>query len=104
MNIVEKLSTGLTLLALHTGIASAATCSLNGKEIQCDNMPEWFWVLGVCFFLLIVFFFFFWFRMLLDAIKNQPENKAMWIFLIIFFNIFGAILYFFTQKKKRGKL
>ncbi len=42
----------------------------------------------------------FWLWMLIDCAKRQFEDKTMWILLIIFFNIIGAILYFFTIRKK----
>jgi len=49
----------------------------------------------------------FWLWMLLDCRKRQFDDKTMWILLIIFFTFIGAMLYFFTVRKKlikQGKL
>jgi len=55
-------------------------------------------LLIILLFLLI--FGAFWLWMLIDCIGRQFEDKIMWILLIIFFNIIGAILYFFMIRKK----
>jgi hypothetical protein len=100
--IIEKLSAGLALLLISAQPAFAATCTLNGKEIPCDQMPKWFWAIPIVMGVLGIFFFIFWLRMLLDAIRNQTENKTMWVLLIIFLNALGAIIYYFAEKRKRN--
>lgn len=50
------------------------------------------------FFALAVLFtgaaFFLWMSMLFDAIKmEEGANKIVWVLIILFLNIFGAILY-----------
>ena len=48
----------------------------------------------------IIIFGAFWLWMLIDCARRQFEDKTMWILLILFFNVIGAILYFFTVRKK----
>lgn len=42
--------------------------------------------------------------MLLDAIHNQTDDRIMWVFLIVLLNVLGAIIYYFTARKKRNKM
>jgi|SRR3989338_2619344 len=42
----------------------------------------------------------FWLWMLIDAIRRQFDNKALWIILIIVLGFLGAILYFFIIRRK----
>ncbi len=93
----------MTLLIVTAQPAFAAACTLNGEVIPCDQMPKWVWAFLIVMAVLSMFFFVFWLRMLLDAIKNQTENKTMWVLLIIFLNVLGAIIYYFAEKRKRGK-
>ena len=58
-----------------------------------------FVVLG--FLLVIVAAFIFWLRMLIDCIKSKIEEKTLWIILLVFLNILGAILYYFIVKNKK---
>ncbi len=48
----------------------------------------------------IIIFGAFWLWMLIDCSRRQFKDKTMWILLIIFFNVIGAILYFFVMRKK----
>lgn len=41
----------------------------------------------------------FWLWMLIDCIKRKFDDKTMWLLLIIFFNLIGAVLYYFTVRK-----
>jgi len=109
MKIIEKLSVGLALLLVSAQTAFAqsaftATCTLNGKAIPCDQISKWFWAVPIVMSVLVILFFIFWLHMLIDAIKNQTENKTMWILLIVFFNVLGSIIYYFAEKRKRNKM
>lgn len=53
------------------------------------------------FLLPMLLFQVFWIWMLIDAIMNQEEDKIMWVLLIAFLNLLGAILYFFMARGKR---
>ncbi len=45
----------------------------------------------------------FWIWMLIDAIQNQEEDKAMWVILVAFLHFVGALLYYFIPRDKRKK-
>ncbi len=48
--------------------------------------------------------FVFWLLMLIDAIKHSPEKmKMVWVVVIIFTNIIGALIYYFIEKRPRAK-
>ncbi|MBI4994969.1 PLDc N-terminal domain-containing protein [Candidatus Peregrinibacteria bacterium] len=66
-------------------------------------MPKWLWAIPVVFGAIGIFGFIFWLWMLIDAIKNEKEDKAMWVVLIILLNLLGAIIYYFAKKRKRAK-
>lgn len=42
----------------------------------------------------------FWLWMLIDCAKREFDDKALWIILLVFFNFFAAIFYFFIIKRK----
>ena len=67
-----------------------------------EAAPLWVTLVAVLFGLLGLFLFVFWIMMLVDAIKNQTENKALWVVIIIFLGWLGAIIYYFAAKKKRA--
>jgi len=100
----KKLGLGLALfIASAQPALAAATCTLNGKEVPCDEVAKWLWIAPLVIGIIGLFFFIFWVRMLLDAIKNQKENKLMWVLLIIFLNLIGTIIYYFVEKRPRDK-
>ncbi|NBS69517.1 PLDc_N domain-containing protein [bacterium] len=41
--------------------------------------------------------------MLIDCIRRDFTDKTMWILLLVFLNILGAILYYFMIKRKDKK-
>lgn len=91
----------LTMLAVSVQSALAA-CTVNGKEVPCGSLPIWLVALPFVMMGLGIFLFIFWLWMLIDAIKNQQENKAMWVILIILLNALGAIIYYFAAKRGRA--
>jgi uncharacterized BrkB/YihY/UPF0761 family membrane protein len=100
--ILTALTVTLSTFLAGTQLALAqATCSLNGKEIPCSEMPQWFWTIIMVMPLVAIAGFIFWLLMLIDAIQNQEENKVMWIILLIFLNFLGAIIYYFSAKRNR---
>jgi hypothetical protein len=45
----------------------------------------------------------FWIAMLIDCVKNEPNEKngkIVWTLIIVFLNIPGAFLYFFLERPK----
>ncbi|MEK7159822.1 MAG: PLDc N-terminal domain-containing protein [Patescibacteria group bacterium] len=101
MKFFKKVLIVLAFAFMNARSALAATCTLNGKEIPCDQMPDWIWILFVVMGALGVLFFVFWVWMLIDALKNQTENKVMWVLLMIFFSLPGAVVYYIVEKRKR---
>ena len=105
---MKKIS--LYFLTLLFFIQSAlAKCTLNGKEVPCSEMPNWFYGLmgwfGVIFFVLMVFMLVstaFWIWMLVDCAKYEKE-KVPWLLVIIFAGFIGAIIYFIVMKSQRKK-
>ncbi|MBI2133277.1 PLDc N-terminal domain-containing protein [Candidatus Woesearchaeota archaeon] len=49
---------------------------------------------------LLIGSFIFWLIMLIDCIKREFDQKALWIILILVLGIVGAILYYFMVKRK----
>jgi len=46
----------------------------------------------------------FWFWMLVDVLKRKKfDDKLTWVVVLMFLNVFGAILYFFMIYKKKKK-
>ena len=46
--------------------------------------------------------FIFWLLMLIDAIKHSPEKtKLVWVVVIIFTHIIGALVYYFVEKRPK---
>ena len=56
-------------------------------------------IIWIAFCILV---FVFWLMMLIDAIKNAPKDmKLIWVIVIIFTNIVGALVYYFIEKKEK---
>jgi len=81
-----------------------------GYEHNCIGNDS---ILGVFLMLLIpiilvsigVSLFVFWISMLIDAIKHSPDKmKIVWVIVIIFTHLIGAIIYYFVEKRQRNKL
>ena len=43
----------------------------------------------------------FWLWMLVDAMTKQPEDKLVWVLVLIFGSIIGAFVYYLMPRKKR---
>jgi hypothetical protein len=51
----------------------------------------------------IIILFVFWLLMLIDAIKHSPEKmKLIWVIVIIFTQIIGALVYYFVEKRPKN--
>ena len=51
---------------------------------------------------LVIFLFIFWILMIIDAATRKFKNdtdKVVWILIIVFLQIIGAIIYYFVIKK-----
>ncbi len=97
-----------SLSVLFTNVALAAgKCSINGQEVPCEelaNQAKGFlgWGIGIIILMLIigVFSTVFWIMMLVHAAKHNVDNKPMWIILMVFTGIVGALIYYFVEKRK----
>lgn len=103
MSKLKIILASLTIFLMNVPLV-LAKCTLNGKEIPCSEMPKWLFVLPFIVLVVGILVFIFWLWMLIDAIKNQEENKIMWVLIIILLVILGAIIYYFNQKRKRKAL
>ena len=83
--------------------ALAAQCTLNGKEVPCSQMPGWLWLFPAVFGLIGILGFVFWLWMLLDAIRNEEEDRLLWVLVIVLVNFLGAVIYYFAEKRKSDK-
>ena len=63
------------------------------------------WVFfGLLTFGISIFAFVFWILMLIDCIKRkfkEESEKIVWILVIIFAGIIGALIYYFIVKHKK---
>lgn len=58
-------------------------------------------VVALIFILIIFVLFVFWAWMLIDCLTRERVNKRiLWIITIIIFGVVGALVYFFTERKK----
>lgn len=102
MKKIKIVLVSLLLFLLSSQLVLAqATCTVNGREVPCPNVSGWILLIPVIMFGIGIVLFAFWLWMLIDAIMNQKEDKAMWVILIILLSVLGAIIYYFTQKRKR---
>jgi len=63
-------------------------------------------ILGLIFAVLVIFAFVFWILMLINCIKRKFKSdteKVIWILVIIFAHILGALIYYFVVKRKNRK-
>lgn len=52
----------------------------------------------------VVSVFVFWLLMLIDAIKHSAEKtRLVWVVVIIFTHIIGALIYYFVEKRPKDK-
>jgi amino acid transporter len=107
---MKKIIASLSLFALPV-LASAQGYMMNyyrGGYNGFQSNTSWFVfplllipLIWICF---CIFVFVFWLVMLIDAIKNSPEKiKLIWVIVIIFTWIIGALIYYFVEKRPREK-
>jgi hypothetical protein len=60
--------------------------------------------LATAFLLIMVAGTVFWIAMLIDCAKYEPSagnEKVVWILIIVFTHVLGALVYYFSQKRSR---
>ncbi|OGL70750.1 hypothetical protein A3B32_01025 [Candidatus Uhrbacteria bacterium RIFCSPLOWO2_01_FULL_53_9] len=41
--------------------------------------------------------------MIYDVVKYQQKDRALWIIIVVLANTIGALIYFFTERRRRVK-
>jgi prolipoprotein diacylglyceryltransferase len=69
-----------------------------------------FWIfpfiMGMSFFwiAILILAFVFWIKMLIDSLtRKRLEDRLVWVFVLIFLNLLGALLYYFLVYNKKRK-
>lgn len=85
-------------------MALAARCTVNGVDTACPEGLEWLagFGIGLMIFVFVVGILatIFWIMMLVHAATKPIENRAVWIIVLVFTGILGAIIYYFVVKRK----
>lgn len=72
-----------------------------------SGMMGWGWMFFpfmIFWFLVGFFVFIFWIWMIIDCLTRKKfEDKLVWILVLLFLNVLGAILYFFLVKSKKNR-
>lgn len=98
----------------------ASYCQINGQQVPCEdlkaaiseafnnpNLTALFkttMIITLIILIVSVLGFIFRMWMLIDAIKYEKQNPVVWILVLIFAGIIGAIIYFFAVKIERAKI
>ncbi|MFH0840383.1 MAG: PLDc N-terminal domain-containing protein [bacterium] len=70
--------------------------------ISATQLPVWeFAIMVILSFIVAVVLGIFCLSMLMDCLKRDFHGQAKWVMIILFFNIIGAIAYYFTVKKAK---
>ncbi len=93
---------------IFTQVAFAASkCSVNGQEVSCEALADQAqgllgWGIGIMILLAILGLVstVFLIMMLVHAAKHNVDNKPMWIILMVFTGVVGALIYYFVEKRK----
>lgn len=86
----------LTSLSMFSPFLAQAACTVNGREVPCSQFPWWIFIV---IFVVLIAIFVFWIMMLVHAIKNPIQNKAIWIICMIIFGIIASVIYYFAVKQ-----
>ena len=107
---MKKQILALTLFSFMAlgGIALAeSNCTINGQSVPCGDIGKG--LAGFFGFGFAMFFVFlilclalsiFWIMMLIHAASKPIENKLIWVLILIFTGLIGAVIYYFVVKRK----
>jgi amino acid transporter len=99
-------------IASTSGTVGTTTghCVLNGQEVPCSQLVGaakhvFEWGLGIVFLIVVLILLcgVFWLAMLVHAISKPIDNIVMWIAIVFFFVLPGALLYYFSVKRPYDK-
>lgn len=95
-------------ISATTGVS---TCTVNGQKVPCDQaLKEVGAFAGTALVIFLVWIAIvlaatvFWLLMLVHAATHPIQNRAMWILIIVFLNLLGAIVYYFAVKRPFTKM
>jgi len=84
-----------------------AKCYKNNVEVPCEELARsvksfFAWGIGgfLVIFMLIILATVFWIMMIVHAAKHPINNKGVWIVVMVFTGIVGALIYYFAVKRK----
>ena len=100
---MKKITILMFMLTLVLASSTLAECTLNGEVVPCDQMwEEIWWIFPLIGIGLIIgaLFMAFWIWMLVDCATREFNDKVVWIIVLMFAGIIGAIVYYFVIKKK----
>ncbi len=104
--IFSSFALGLMTISNQVALA-AAKCTVNGQEVDCAELGNKVkgilgWGIGgfLFIFALIVLATVFWIMMIVHAARHPINNKGVWIVVMIFTGIVGALIYYFAVKRK----
>jgi hypothetical protein len=78
-----------------------AACTVNGQDIPCSQFSSEFGWIFIVMGIVAMSAFIFWLEIFIDCIKRDFPNKVLWILLVLFTGILGAILYLIIVKNKK---
>jgi len=91
--------------------SALSSCKINGREVPCDQLWDQFGGffgfgagLFVALMVINILAFVFWILMLIDAIRRPIANKVVWILVLVFTGIIGALIYYFVIRRGAPKL
>ncbi|EKD65072.1 MAG: hypothetical protein ACD_50C00198G0008 [uncultured bacterium] len=101
----DAFSTEFSYDEISSGVSSGE-CTLNGEIVPCDEffdqMGGFFaWGMGFMIFAGVIGLAatVFWVMMLIHAATKPIENRAMWIILMVFTGVVGALIYYIVVKR-----
>ncbi len=101
---MKKILLAVLAGAMPMAQTALAECTLNGEVIPCNQMPKWPFVILIVVFVLAMVSLVFWVMMIIDVAKNEKGNDLIiWLLVLFFFGIIGAIVYYFAKKLPRKK-
>lgn len=112
---MRKLYMFLAPLLLLSSLALAGMMDWNGNMMGWGSgmMGGWWWpfgigwgIFGVFVFIIWILALVFWIWMLVDAVTRKFDDnieKLIWVVVIVFLNIIGALVYYFVVKAREGR-
>ena len=61
------------------------------------------WLIGLLIGLVSLAATIFWIWMIIDCAKRDFKDKVVWILIIVFLHILGAVIYYFVVKRPAKK-